>query len=115
MVLSLPVTVVSSRKPASGAVCRFKPGGAGPNSDSLAAWCCWIPSCRCREQRRSGCVVLLDSFLSLPGTAKVWLRGVSGFLSVAAGAVPDLLSVEGGSLAGGDKNSECGRQKQAGG
>ena len=65
-------------------VAGFLPVTAG-NREGLAAWCCWIPSCHCREQGRSGCMVLLDSFLSLPGTGKVWLHGVAGFLPVTAG------------------------------
>ena len=40
---------------------------------------------------------------------KVWLHGVAGFLPVAAGAVPGLLSFGGGSLAG-DGEPGDGRQ-----
>ena len=43
-------------------------------------------------------------------TAKVCLHGVAGFLPVAAGAVPDLVFCEGGSLAGGCEPGDCGRQ-----
>ena len=74
MLLSLFATGGSSRKLASGAVCR------GHNRAAQ------VPS------------------------AKVWLHGVAGFLAVAAGALPGLLSDEGGSLAGAGEPSEGGRQ-----
>ena len=41
-------------------------------------------------------------------TAKVWLRGVSRFLPVAAGAVPGLVFVEVESLAGGGEPGDGG-------